>query len=409
MSARQISKNHLDELVPPAEGISFVQQLPLIKSLREAVDPGVYRRLPKDWLIALTDVQGSTENLRLGRYKEVNGVGVAAIAGVRNQHKPEEIPFVFGGDGATFCLPPERRADVEAVLRASSRMAREDFGLKLRIGIVPHADIIAQGREVRVARLQLTEWVTQTMFMGGGLEKADELVKDPRADNPYRLTEEGPQNADFSGLECRWDNVPSRHGETVAYIFRAMGTEHQRASIFRQLIAMVEDAYGDSEQSNPLHLGGLKLTNKPALLRLEQRVRTFAQNAVRRWSYGKYLRLQIIVGRIIMKYGLKFAGVDWSHYQRDLIANADFRKIDDCLRFVLSGTTGQREELIARVKEAFKPEQLVFGSHVADSAIMTCVIDDYQHEHLHFVDGADGGYALAAKQMKAKIKALETA
>lgn len=374
--------------------------------MREAVEPGVYRRLPDDWLIALTDVKGSTENLAAGRYKEVNGVGVAAIAAVRNLHKPEEIPFVFGGDGATFCLPSERREDVEMVLRASKRMAREDFGLELRIGIVPHADIIAAGREVRVARLQLSESVTQTMFMGGGLEKADELVKDPRPDNPYQIGENGPQSADFRGLECRWENIPSRHGETVAYIFRALGDEHQRATIFRRLIALVEECYGDESVSNPLHLGGLKLTQKSKLLKVEHMVRTFGAGALKRWSYGKYLRLQILLGKIVMKYGLKFAGADWSRYREDLIANADYRKIDDCMRFVLSGTADQREKLLVAVREEFLREELVYGHHVAQAAIMTCVIDDYDREHLHFVDGSDGGYALAAKEMKAAMKAL---
>lgn len=374
--------------------------------MREAVDPGVYRRLPEDWLIALTDVKGSTENLAAGRYKEVNGVGVAAIAAVRNLHKPEEIPFVFGGDGATFCLPPQRREDVAKVLRASARMAREDFNLTLRIGIVPHADIIAKGREVRVAKLQLTEWVTQTYFMGGGLELADEMVKDPRADNPYRLDEKGAQSADFSGLECRWENIPSRYGETVAYIFRALGDERRRINVYRTLMAKIEEIYGDAAQSNPLHLGGLKLATLGQKLSVEQRVRTFAEGAFKRWSYGKYLRLQIFVGKIIMKYGLKFAGADWSHYREDLIANADFRKIDDCLRFVLSGTPGQREQLLARIAAEYAPGELVYGLHVSPAAIMTCVVDNYEREHLHFVDGSDGGYALAAKQMKAAIKAL---
>lgn len=34
---------------------------------------------------------------------------------------------------------------------------------------------------------------------------------------------------------------------------------------------------------------------------------------------------------------------------------------------------------------------------------MTCLIFDYDRDHFHFVDAADGGYALAAKQMKAQM------
>jgi hypothetical protein len=47
----------------------------------------------------------------------------------------------------------------------------------------------------------------------------------------------------------------------------------------------------------------------------------------------------------------------------------------------------------------------VFGVHAAEAALMTCIITDLQANHVHFVDGANGGYALAAKQMKAQLRA----
>ena len=44
----------------------------------------------------------------------------------------------------------------------------------------------------------------------------------------------------------------------------------------------------------------------------------------------------------------------------------------------------------------------VYGTHVANAALMTCAITSYRGDHVHLVDGADGGYALAAKQLKAQ-------
>jgi hypothetical protein len=35
---------------------------------------------------------------------------------------------------------------------------------------------------------------------------------------------------------------------------------------------------------------------------------------------------------------------------------------------------------------------------------MTCYVRAYAADHVHFVDGADGGYALAAKQLKAQLR-----
>jgi len=37
-------------------------------------------------------------------------------------------------------------------------------------------------------------------------------------------------------------------------------------------------------------------------------------------------------------------------------------------------------------------------------ALITCPILDRQEEHFHFIDGASGGYALAAKNMKGQEK-----
>lgn len=43
-----------------------------------------------------------------------------------------------------------------------------------------------------------------------------------------------------------------------------------------------------------------------------------------------------------------------------------------------------------------------YGIHVTDRAIMTCLIHAEAPEEVHFVDAADGGYAQAATQLKAK-------
>jgi len=37
---------------------------------------------------------------------------------------------------------------------------------------------------------------------------------------------------------------------------------------------------------------------------------------------------------------------------------------------------------------------------------MTCVLKVASSEEVHFVDGADGGFAMAAKSLKEKLKVL---
>jgi hypothetical protein len=82
------------------------------------------------------------------------------------------------------------------------------------------------------------------------------------------------------------------------------------------------------------------------------------------------------------------------------VATTDFRKFDGSLRLVLSGTAAQREKLTRYLEERRALGELCYGMHVARSAVMTCLIDDRQGEHFHFVDGAGGGYASAAVALK---------
>ena len=38
-------------------------------------------------------------------------------------------------------------------------------------------------------------------------------------------------------------------------------------------------------------------------------------------------------------------------------------------------------------------------------ALITCLVESHAGRHLHFVDGSEGGYALAARQLKAQLAA----
>ncbi|MFN8780896.1 MAG: DUF3095 family protein, partial [Pseudanabaena sp.] len=82
----------------------------------------------------------------------------------------------------------------------------------------------------------------------------------------------------------------------------------------------------------------------------------------------------------------------------------DFKKFDDVLRMVVSGTTQQRKKIIDYLEKKFQEGRLVYGFHVSDRDLMTCLVFDRDGRQVHFVDGADGGYALAAKKMKERMK-----
>jgi hypothetical protein len=101
--------------------------------------------------------------------------------------------------------------------------------------------------------------------------------------------------------------------------------------------------------------------------------------------------------------------VRWDHYIEKLVATSDFRKYDDTLRMVIAGTAAQRADLTSYLEEEYRAGRLAYGVHVTDRALVTCVVFERMGRQVHFVDGADGGYAMAARKLKKRLRAVQAA
>ncbi len=56
--------------------------------------------------------------------------------------------------------------------------------------------------------------------------------------------------------------------------------------------------------------------------------------------------------------------------------------------------------LVAVLQDASDKGLIRFGVHMQDQAMMTCLVPaPTEAGHMHFVDGASGGYALAASRL----------
>jgi predicted NUDIX family NTP pyrophosphohydrolase len=383
---------------------SFYDRLPVLENFAAAADPDRYVPVPDDWAVAVGDVRDSTGAIDEGLYEEVNMVGASVIAATLNAVGHRSLPYVFGGDGAALCVPGDAVDAVERALGGARRMAREEFGLRLDVGLVPVADLVRAGHSVLVARYRLSAPIEQAVFMGRGLPVAEEWVK-ARPDGPYGVPPSVDGPADFSGLECRWDHVPSHREEIVALLVRATGTSLQEtAAIYDDVIATLRDLYGGEDRRPVLH-GQLRMTFAPQKLATEQRVRTHGAGWGRRLAYWPTLWLQNALGAILMATGWTTSETAWGRYKQDLEARTDFRKMDGTLRQVIAGTQAQREQLEAYLQAEYEKGRLVYGLDASDAAMVTCLVFQYEEEHVHFVDGADGGYAHAARALKDRAAA----
>jgi hypothetical protein len=49
--------------------------------------------------------------------------------------------------------------------------------------------------------------------------------------------------------------------------------------------------------------------------------------------------------------------------------------------------------------------EIFFGLHISNASVMSCYVRNMDDGHIHFVDGAEGGYTQAARMLKGKLKA----
>jgi hypothetical protein len=305
-------------------------------------------------------------------------------------------------------VPPQLLEDAKAALVKTQEMAKSSFGLELRVATIPVAKIREAGFEIQVARVRVSENYIQAAFAGGGMAFADKYMKDP-ATAPLCEVKPGSVAArgSLEGLECRWQDIPSRHGETVSVMVRALSPESGKAAtLYRDVLAKVHEVYGSDDASHPVSLPGLTPTLDGKRLGIEAGVRAAGRGRFGKWLWIMRARWFVILGWFLMKFGLKTEATDWSKYKETLVRNTDVRKFNDIFRQILAGNPAQREALDAWLAERYAKRELVYGLHVTDRAHMTCLVFNYSGRHLHFIDGADGGLFLAAKAFKERAAKL---
>ena len=381
----------------------FYADLPVLTEFSAVTQAERFAALPADWHVATCDVRNSTAAVQAGDYKQVNTVAAAAVTAVLNAAGDTEIPFIFEGDGSSFCVPPSLIEDVRAALAQTRDMARASFGLELRVATVPAARVREAGLDILVARYQVSENYVQAVFAGGGMAWADRYMKDPVTADLCAVGAGVAPRGSHEGLECRWQDIPSPHGETVSLIVRAAGGDPR---VYRDLIAKVTQIYGSDEQCHPVTLPALSMTLGGRRLDNEVGVRAATRGAWGKWRYRMWVRLVVLLGWFLMKLGLRTEETDWSLYKQTLVQNSDVRKFNDVYRQILAGTAAQRAALTAWLEERYARRELAYGLHVTDRAHMTCLVFNYSGKHLHFIDGADGGLFAAAKAFKQRAANL---
>lgn len=384
---------------------NFYRNLPAIVSFAEATDGRLHADLPSDWWIVIADVIGSTKAIEAGQYKNVNTVGVACIAAVVNVDRSIDLPFIFGGDGATFAIPNSVYNRVIIALRAAQQLARTSFNLSLRVGLIQVSTLIKDDYWLKLGKVRLSQYVMQPALSGRGWEEAERRVKANNGAGVIKVNEtEGEINASFEGFECRWQNVPSFQDHKLSLLVSAISADADaNFATYQRVLQKIQSLYGDVAQYHPLRANRMQLTFNPRLLSHEWRVRSTQFGIQQRIAYFANLLFLNAAGRYIFSKNIDTKLVKWSSYKQDLVENSDFRKFDGILRMVMDGKNAQAQALQTYLETEYRQGNLVYGLHKSREALLTCIVESYNGNHLHFVDGSEGGYALAARDLKQRI------
>lgn len=390
-----------------SDSSQFYAGLPLMENFFEASDERKYHPLPPDWHVAVTDIVDSSSAIASGRYKTVNLLGASPIMGILNLAGRHEIPYIFAGDGSAFCIPPALLEDARKVLGASRKIGKAEFGLDLRAAVIPVSFIRRQGHDIRIARYAVSDVYIQAVFSGGGLTYAEELLK-TKTIKSYRVPAlDNAEAVDFSGLECRWQEVKQEDKEVITLLAKANPQRENPADIYEQLMQEMSDIFGFDDKTNPLKASRLSMNTGISKLFGEIKFRTFGKGWIGRIVYVLKMQFQIILGKMLMALNYETSATDWSQYKSDMVRNSDHRKFDDMLRVVISGTSRQRRKLEKVLENKFSDGSLAFGVHISEAAMITCMVFRYHREHVHFVDGKNGGYVAASKELKRRLKKLK--
>lgn len=350
--------------------------------------------VPASWHVIVTDIRGSTQAVIAGKHEQVNLIATGSIVTVLNIafELAINIPFFFGGDGATFIVPDSMIEQVMKSLMGYRGHVMNKYGLDLRTGTVPVADIYKADHHLRIAKFGTSTRFVIPIVLGHGLSYAEQLIKSRH--NGFINTGVLSQKPDLSGMQCRWDRIapPSGEAEILTLLVSSNSLDSQ-ARIFAEIINKIEDLYGPFDKRQPISVPELKLKS------------TFKQLKINRAGILKKSNWAVIFPTWFNTLYCQayFRTSKGKAYLERLVEMSDTLVIDGRINMVISGDTSQRAELLQYLDQLELNNYIFYGSHISNASVMSCYVRDLDYGHVHFVDGAEGGYTQAARVLKSKL------
>ncbi len=383
----QISSNH------------FYKELPVFSGrvIDLLGDETRFKTIPVDWHVVITDIKQSTEAIQNGMHQAINLAATASIISALNVAKEHNIsfPFFFGGDGATLILPNSIKEQVLIALSIHQRNVKQFFGLDLRVEDVSVSEIYEQGKSITIAKSKLNRRYVIPVVLGEGLDFADKLIKEKAF--RVRGQDKETDTLNLVGMECRWDSVkpPKALQEVVCILVKAVNSKKQ-AKVYKEVLETIEHIYGSFNTRRPISVKGLKLLASLPRFRAENQIKFGASSF---WKMIKSV-FDYLIGKMYLIFK-----EDGRSYLESLVEHTDTLVMDGRINTVITGTEENRIALEKELNGLESEGVIQYGLAVCKESIMSCYVQDRKSNHIHFVDGSEGGYTRAASVLKKKLRA----
>lgn len=373
---------------------------PLVAILEKESD---FTEVPHTWYVVVVDIQNSTQAVVDGNHHQVNltatGSIISVLNTVRKFKQNIEIPYFFGGDGATFLLPENLLDKIIAVLDNYSVHIKRKTNLILRVGHVSVKNLISKECRLKIAKHQLTERLTIPIIIGNGLHKAEEIIKSNFVVS--NISHFNKNLLNLEGMECRWEEVnPKQNQAKVVCLLLEATVEESQREIYRAILMKMDAVFGTFTERQPIKSERLKLDASLYKIWEEMRVSLADKN----WFYFIKNWIKTNIGR--MYFSLSKSG---KQYLKQVGQLSHSFMLDGMINTIFTAEQDKIDVFTDYLDQLESEHKIVYGIHVTHASVMSCYVLDRKTSHSHFVDGTEGGYTSAAKMLKIKMKALRSA
>jgi hypothetical protein len=370
---------------------------PLVDILEKESD---FLDVPQTWHVVVVDIQNSTQAVVDGNHHQVNltatGSIISVLNTVRKFKQNIEIPYFFGGDGATFLLPSTLLDKVITVLDNYSIHIKRKTNLVLRVGHVSVKDLISKQCRLKIAKHQLTERLTIPIILGNGLHKAEEIIKSDFKE--LRISSFNESLLNLEGMECRWEEVnPDQNQAIVVCLLLDSVEEKAQREVYKEILSKMDEIFGTFNDRQPIKSERLKLD--ASLYKIWEEMKVSLAN--KSWSYFLKNWIKTNIGRAY--FSLSKSG---KQYLKQIGQLSHSFMLDGMINTIFTADQNKIDRFTSFLDELEAEHKIIYGIHVTHASVMSCYVLDMKTSHSHFVDGTEGGYTSAAKMLKVKKKAL---